>query len=83
MIRLALLVLAVVGRSSAQSTIPERYDGFVLNGVAEQGRSPVVWELFIDPMCRNCKAGWPAVKQVAERYAGSSLVVVVHLFPAP
>lgn len=50
----------------------------------ERSGSPVVvWEVFIDPLCVHCKEGWPAVMQVAERYAGSSLNVVVHPFPAP
>ncbi|KAG0555245.1 hypothetical protein KC19_12G155500 [Ceratodon purpureus] len=79
---LGLLVLSFVGSSWAQFAVPEGYDGFQYNGVQGNGRGPVVWEVFIDPMCRNCKSGWPALTQVAERY-GSSLVIVVHPFPAP
>ena len=48
--------------------------------------APVVWEMFLDPLCRSCKSGWPALTQVAERYAhtgDSSLTIVVHPFPAP
>lgn len=74
--------LSAVGSGRAQFAIPERYDGFVYNGPGGKGRGPVVWEVFIDPLCIDCKIGWPVVKKVSERY-GSSLVTIVHPFPAP
>lgn len=76
------VLLSAVGSGRAQFAIPERYDGFVYNGPGGKGRGPVVWEVFIDPLCIDCKIGWPVVKKVSERY-GSSLVTIVHPFPAP
>jgi hypothetical protein len=81
-IALSVLLLSLVSGAWAQFTIPDRYDGFVYNAKPEKGRGPVLWEVFIDPLCIDCKLGWPAVKQVAERY-GSALLVIVHPFPAP
>jgi hypothetical protein len=69
-------VVAVIGLGLLIFSAGSRH-----NSVAEQPHL-VVWEVFVDPLCRNCKSGWPVVRQVAERY-GSSLAVVVHPFPAP
>lgn len=82
-IGLAVLFSVLGGSCLAQFAIPERYDGFVYNGKSDPAmRGPVIWEVFIDPLCIDCKMGWPVVKQVADHY-GSSLVVIVHPFPAP
>jgi len=77
-----LFLLSIMGSSWAQSAIPKHHDGFAYKGGVPEQEETIVWEVFIDPLCVHCKAGWPAVIQVAERY-GSSLNVIVHLFPAP
>lgn len=79
---LVVTLLSLVASSSAQYAIPERYDGFVYNVSTEQGRGPVMWEVFVDPLCIDCKNAWPVVKQVVEKY-GSALLLIVHPFPAP
>ncbi|KAH9539225.1 hypothetical protein CY35_15G046500 [Sphagnum magellanicum] len=74
--------ISVLGTGSwAQFSIPARYDGFVYNG-AGKGKGPVIWESFVDPLCIDCKEAWPVVKEVAELY-GKSLVLIVHPFPNP
>jgi len=81
---IALVVLfSILNNSLAQFPIPKRYDGFAYTTKNPQsGQDFIQWEAFVDPMCPYSKMSWPIVKEVKEQYNSSSLVLIVHPFPA-
>eukprot|EP00742_Colponemidia_sp_Colp-10_P004023 GILJ01004291.1.p1 GENE.GILJ01004291.1~~GILJ01004291.1.p1 ORF type:complete len:266 (-),score=26.78 GILJ01004291.1:164-961(-) len=63
----------------AQIPIPNRYDGFA----SGNGDAPLLVEMFIDPLCPDSKAAWPAIKEVLASYGPDRLRFYLHLFPLP
>jgi len=74
-----LFALVLVGLASAQVPIPNRPDGWGVGGPAD---SHVVIEMFLDPLCPDCKATWPILQQVVQAY-GTRIHFRFHTFPLP
>jgi len=76
-------VLSILGISIAQIPIPRRYDGF------SQGdtNSPILFEMFADLLCPDCKQAWPNIKDVLNWYnhpgQSSNIRFYLHTFPLP
>jgi protein-disulfide isomerase len=75
------IVFAVVylGAVSAQIPIPSFPDGYGVGGPAD---AHVVVEMFLDPLCPDCKASWPTVLQLIQAY-GKQIHFRIHTFPLP
>ncbi|CAF0807474.1 unnamed protein product [Adineta ricciae] len=71
-----LLALTFV---SGQVPIPSRPDGWGVGGPAD---AHAVIEMFLDPLCPDCKASWPTVLQVIQAY-GTRIHFRIHTFPLP
>lgn len=69
----------LIGSISAQVPIPSRPDGYGVGGPAD---AHVVVEMFLDPLCPDCKASWPTVLQVIQAY-GTRIHFRIHTFPLP
>ncbi|CAF3312408.1 unnamed protein product [Rotaria sp. Silwood2] len=74
-----LLGVVLVGFTSAQVPIPSHPDGYGVGGPAD---AHVVVEMFLDPLCPDCKASWPTVLQVIQYY-GTKIHFRFHTFPLP
>ena len=74
-----LIAVALVGFTSAQVPIPSRPDGYGVGGPAD---AHVVVEMFLDPLCPDCKASWPTAMQVVQYY-GTRIHFRIHTFPLP
>jgi protein-disulfide isomerase len=75
----ALLAVVFAGLVSAQVPIPNRPDGYGVGGPAD---AHVVVEMFLDPLCPDCKATWPIALQVIQAY-GTKIHFRIHTFPLP
>lgn len=74
-----LVAVAFAGLVSAQVPIPNRPDGYGVGGPLD---SHVVVEMFLDPLCPDCKATWPIILQVTQFY-GTRIHFRIHTFPLP
>ena len=74
-----VVALALLGFISAQVPIPSRPDGYGVGGPAD---AHVVVEMFLDPLCPDCKAAWPTALQVIQAY-GTKIHFRIHTFPLP
>jgi hypothetical protein len=75
----ALLAVICVGLVSGQVPIPSRPDGYGVGGPAD---AHVVVEMFLDPICKGCKAAWSTVLQLIQAYT-TRIHVRIHTFPLP
>eukprot|EP01136_Pigoraptor_vietnamica_P039046 Opistho-1_new@109173 len=83
MARLLLLAVtaALVASCVAQVPIPSRPDGVpYLNA---ETTAPLQIDVFVDPMCPDCKAAYPTIQQVAAHYGPKVVRFNFHLFPLP
>lgn len=77
---LFLLLATLFEPAAAQVPIPMGgYDGF-LQGART---APIQLEAFFDLLCPDCKAAWPVMKELMQRYGKDTLGFTLHTFPLP
>lgn len=79
MLTFVLFGVALLGFASAQAPIPNHPDGYGVGGPADAHASI---DMFLDPLCPDCKATWPIVLQVIQYY-GTKIHFRFHTFPLP
>lgn len=76
---LVALALCAAPAFAQDIPVPARYDGFVVGDAA----APISLEAHFDPLCPDCAAAWPTVKNVMAHYGPSALKFNLHVFPLP
>ncbi|GBG71972.1 hypothetical protein CBR_g10910 [Chara braunii] len=81
MFLLFVVFLNLIGSSGAwNGEVPRRPRGFPAR--AECG-ADVDMDIFIDPLCPDCKAAWPTVKRLLNVYSTEELSIHIQLLPLP
>eukprot|EP01006_Ploeotia_vitrea_P039578 TRINITY_DN66360_c3_g1_i1.p2 TRINITY_DN66360_c3_g1~~TRINITY_DN66360_c3_g1_i1.p2 ORF type:complete len:221 (+),score=102.86 TRINITY_DN66360_c3_g1_i1:1-663(+) len=75
----AAAAAVVVAPAAAQFPVPPRALGWAMG----QAGAKVTIDAYIDLMCPDTAAAWPALHNVTKHYSGSDVNVVLHLFPLP
>ncbi|CAF1179837.1 unnamed protein product [Adineta steineri] len=74
-----LIAVTFASFTLAQVPIPSRPDGWGVGGPAD---AHAVIEMFLDPLCPDCKATWPTILEVVQAY-GTKIHFRIHTFPLP
>ena len=70
-----------LGYTRGQLPIPSHPDGFTYKNGSFS--APIQIDFHVDLLCPDCKASFPTMLQVAERYGDDTLRLNTHSFPLP
>eukprot|EP00244_Chara_vulgaris_P006045 TRINITY_DN2316_c0_g1_i1.p1 TRINITY_DN2316_c0_g1~~TRINITY_DN2316_c0_g1_i1.p1 ORF type:complete len:235 (+),score=33.68 TRINITY_DN2316_c0_g1_i1:167-871(+) len=78
---LLVVFLNVIGSSAAwNGDVPRRPRGLPAR---EECGADIDMDIFIDPLCPDCKAAWPTVKRLLTVYTKEELSIHIHFLPLP